>query len=422
MIPSLLYRITSIGMVCVFLLFHAYTPAQASTNITAISAGTFHTCIIMNGQVWCWGANSGYQLGDGSLYERHYPVQVRRSDGTFLTGVTHISASYDHTCAISQRQVWCWGNNIRGQLGDGTTSLGSMTALRVKKSPSAGGGFLNNATSIATGTYHSCAINAGQAWCWGENRGGQIGAGTLPNQDGAYRVQILGGGWLPNIVSISAGPAHTCAVATGAGQVWCWGDNYWGTLGDGTETHRNRAVRTIKSTRSLLTGMSHVSSGGDFTCATSTTGALWCWGNNLLGQLSTGNLASSYKGAVQGNWSNRTRISGIRELDVGNAHGCAIYNGLAICWGYNRDGQLGIDSNTLTTYPVAAGREDAMGVFRRLSSITDVSTGAWHTCAVVARTQVWCWGRNGNGQLSDGTTTYRSVAVRVVKQNGTPFP
>lgn len=415
----LLHRITLILLV---LLLMPHQPAQSTTRITAISAGTFHTCIIMNGQVWCWGANSGYQLGDGSFNERHYPVQVRRSDGLFLTGATHLSAAYDHTCAISQGQVWCWGNNIRGQLGDGTTSLGSMTATRAKKSPRSGGGYLNNATAITTGTYHSCAVNDGQAWCWGENRGGQIGAGTLPNQDGAYRVQINGGGWLPSVKSISAGPAHTCAVATSNGQVWCWGDNYWATLGDGTETLRNRAVRTIKASRVFLSGMAHVSAGSDYTCATSANGALWCWGNNLLGQLSTGTLTSAYRGAVQGYWANRTPISNLTELDVGYGHGCAMYTGLATCWGYNNDGQLGIDSNTLTTYPVAAGREDAMGFFRRLSNVTDISAGAWHTCAVVARTQVWCWGRNGNGQLSDGTTTYRAVAVRVVTQNGTPFP
>ncbi|MFZ9857032.1 MAG: RCC1 domain-containing protein [Roseiflexaceae bacterium] len=397
-------------------------PAHSATNITAISAGTFHTCIIMNGQVWCWGANSGYQLGDGSYFDRLNPVQVRRSDGGFLTGATHLSAAYDHTCAISQKQVWCWGNNIRGQLGNGSTSLGSMTAVRVKKSPRAGGGLLNNATGIATGTSHSCAINAGQAWCWGDNRSGQLGAGTMPNQDGAYRVQINGGGWLPTIKSISSGPAHTCSIASSNGQVWCWGDNFWATLGDGTETQRSRAVRTIKSTRTYLNGMNEVSAGNDFVCATNVKGALWCWGNNLLGQLSTNTLNSAFRGAVQGKWSNRTPISSMKSIDVGYAHGCARYTLYAVCWGYNSEGQLGINSTSMTTYPVTARREDAMGRIIPLTNVTDISAGAWHTCAIVNRSQVWCWGRNSHGQLGDTSTTNRQVAVRVLKSNGSAFP
>jgi alpha-tubulin suppressor-like RCC1 family protein len=404
------------------LLLLPHAPAQSATAITAVSAGTFHTCLIMNGQVWCWGANSGYQLGDGSYFDRLNPVQVRRSDGGFLTGATHISAAYDHTCAISQKQVWCWGNNIRGQLGDGTTGVGSMTAVRVKQSPSAGGRLLNNATGISTGTSHSCAIHAGQAWCWGDNRSGQLGAGTLPNQDGAYRVQVNGGGWLPAIKSISSGPAHTCGVATSNGQVWCWGDNFWATLGDGTETQRTRAVRTIKSNRSYLTGMHTVSAGNDFVCATTASGALWCWGNNLLGQLSTGTLTSAFRGAVQGYWGNRTPISLFTELDVGHAHGCSLYRTYAICWGYNSEGQLGINSTSLTTYPVSARREDYLGRLISLTNVTDVSAGAWHTCAIVNRTQVWCWGRNSHGQLGDKSTTNRQVAVRVVKSDGSVFP
>lgn len=408
--------------VCSIILLLPQASVHSATTITAVSAGTFHTCIIMNGQVWCWGANSGYQLGDGTYFDRLNPVQVRRSDGGFLTGVTHLSAAYDHTCAISQKQVWCWGNNIRGQLGDGTTSLGSMTAIRVKKSPNAGGGWLNNATGIATGTAHSCAIHANQVWCWGDNRSGQLGAGTTPNPNGAYRVQMNGGGWLPNVKSVSAGPSHTCAVETRNGQVWCWGDNFWATLGDGTEVQRSRAVRTIKSTRTYLSGMHEVSAGNDFVCAINASGALWCWGNNLIGQLSTGTRTNAFRGAVQGKWGNRTLISSIKSIDVGHGHGCALYNSYAICWGYNCDGQLATNSTSMTTYPVAARREDAVGRLISLTNVTDVSAGAWHTCAVVNKAQIWCWGRNGHGQLGDSTTTKRFIAVRVMKSNGVAFP
>lgn len=297
-----------------------------------------------------------------------------------------------------------------------------MTAVRVKKSPRAGGGFINNATGIATGTAHSCAIQAGQAWCWGDNRNGQLGAGTTPNQDGAYRVQVNGGGWLPTIKSISSGPAHTCGVATSNGQVWCWGDNFWATLGDGTDTSRSRAVRTIKSTRTYLSGMHEISAGNDFVCATNARGALWCWGNNLLGQLSTGNRTNAFRGAVQGKWSTRTLISSMKGIDVGYGHGCALYTSYAICWGYNSEGQLATNSTSMTTYPVAARREDSVGRLISLTNVTDVSAGAWHSCAVVNRSQVWCWGRNSHGQLGDGTTTKRLIAVRVLKSNGTSFP
>ncbi|MFM2032233.1 MAG: hypothetical protein RLZZ297_998 [Chloroflexota bacterium] len=207
------FRVRAAG-VCVFLLVVLLVlptlPADAAGTITAVEAGTFHTCVIKSGQVWCWGENSNNQLGDGTGLSRQYPVQTLRDDGTPLSGVTRISAGYDHTCAIASRQVWCWGNNVVGKLGNGTTSIGDSRAVRARKNPAAGGGYINDATDVATGSQHTCAVHSSQVWCWGSNRNNQIGAGSTPNEDGAYRVTMLGGGYLPAVSAIGSANIHTC--------------------------------------------------------------------------------------------------------------------------------------------------------------------------------------------------------------------
>jgi alpha-tubulin suppressor-like RCC1 family protein len=155
--------------------------AGTLNNVTSIAAGAYHTCALAGGIIYCWGANSGGQLGNGSIQDSSYPVGVMNSGYVTLTGVISISAGYRHSCAISSiNEVVCWGAGSYGQLGENTTADQSVATNVV------GVGGVGNLTAgvIANGSSgnHMCSISTDQAnvYCWGLGSSGQIGNNTTP--------------------------------------------------------------------------------------------------------------------------------------------------------------------------------------------------------------------------------------------------
>src|SRR5689334_3998245 len=151
-----------------------------------------------------------------------------RSSGEEGTRVhwKRLSAGWNHACALlDDGTVQCWGDNIWGQLGDGTFTT-RIAPVAVSN--------LNSVVSIAVGRQHSCAIlgSQGTVRCWGRNDGGQLGNGTS-SQSINQPVFVTG---LANVVALTAGDLHTCAVRVD-GTVWCWGDNLEGQLGNGGLTN-----------------------------------------------------------------------------------------------------------------------------------------------------------------------------------------
>lgn len=181
----------------------------------SLVAGWNHTCgLTANGNAFCWGLNGDGQLGDGSRLDRLVPTLVRGA-------IESLTAGSAHTCGISESQVLCWGDNRFGQLGDGTTEG--------KPQPTAVVGLPATPTLVAAGAVHTCAlVSGGAAFCWGQNLQGQLGDGTSTNRTtavavaGRYRFRAL-----------YAGGALTCGIATSGAQL-CWGMNQSGQLGDGT--------------------------------------------------------------------------------------------------------------------------------------------------------------------------------------------
>jgi alpha-tubulin suppressor-like RCC1 family protein len=204
----------------------SFTPADVpslSSGVTAISAGRYYTCAVLNtGAVKCWGYNFKGQLGDGtSGTDRLTPVDVP----SLSSGVTAISTGGQHTCALlSTGAVKCWGNNDNGQLGDGSITQ-SLTPVSVSTLSS-------GVTAIATGSDHSCALlSSGAVKCWGKNVNGRLGDGSNTVRLTPVAVSTLSSG----VIAIEAGEAHTCAVLN-TGAVTCWGNNGNGQLGDGSIT------------------------------------------------------------------------------------------------------------------------------------------------------------------------------------------
>jgi alpha-tubulin suppressor-like RCC1 family protein len=357
-------------------------------GVTAVTTNFAHTCALTASRtVYCWGLNDFGQLGDNTTTDSHTPVEVTGagSDGI----VTQVAAGLIHTCALlDEGQVYCWGDNEDGQLGDSNT-LSSLWPIPVGTPNDP----INTATAIASGGYHSCALLAGGTIkCWGYNASGQLGDGTTTTS--TTPVTVTG---ISTATAIAAGDQHTCALLAD-GTVKCWGVNNVGQLGNGTTTNSTVPV-TVTGAGSTATA---ISAGREDTCATDF--GVRCWGDNSYGQLgfSNGNTYSDTPGVpVQIDAGLRTATA----IAPGDTHTCAVTDNHTVwCWGYNADGELGNGTTNNSTNAV-----EASGIL----TATAISSGLGNSCAVVAA-GVKCWGQNIYGELGNGTTTNSSTPVTVV--------
>ena len=297
-----------------------------TSGVRDIVVGDDHTCALFeNWGVKCWGRNNVGQLGEGTSTNRNAPVNA----SGLTSGVRDIVVGDDHTCALFENGgVKCWGQNNRGQLGDGTNTNGSAPVQVID--------LTSGVRDIALGEDHTCALlKSGGVKCWGRNSGNQLGDGTRTDRNAPVQVTGLTSG----VRDIELGVWHTCALLENGG-VECWGSNdSFGRLGDGTTTYRRTPVQVI----GLTSGVHNIVTEKTHTCVLLESGGVKCWGRNNLGQLGDG--TTTYR---------RTPVqvigltSGVRDIELGVWHTCALLeNGGVKCWGWNSDGQLG-DGTTIT--------------------------------------------------------------------------
>ncbi len=332
------------------------------SNVRAISVGVQHTCAVTDaGGVKCWGVNWGGQLGNGVTTDTLIPVDVSGLDA----GVSAISVGLSHSCALTKMGgVKCWGDNNRGQLGEGTTTS-SATPVGV----SALG---NDVRAIAAGGSHTCVLtNAGSVKCWGANQDGQLGNGTKTSSSTA--VDAIG--LTSSVSAISAGSDHTCVI-TSAGGAKCWGQNEVGRLADGATSDGTMPA----DVDSLSSDVSAISAGGGHTCVLTRTGGAKCWGYRKYGALGDG-AALDYTIPVDV----RGLASGVSAIAASGWHTCALTSvGGVKCWGYNNAGEMGTGDGFPSFTPV-----DVIGLD---SGITAISAGADYSCALTSLGGVKCWG------------------------------
>ncbi len=355
--------------------------AVPATQFRQIVAGTYHSCgVTTAGAAMCWGRNDLGQVGDGTTNERHTPVVV----AGLSAGVRSISPGSFHTCAVLDNgSVKCWGHNAYGALGDGTerTRLRPVQVL----------GLFSGVATVRASYYSTCALTkAGKALCWGNNEHGQLGDGTTHSRLTPAPVAGLTSG----VAAISLADRHACALLT-SGLAKCWGDNYYGQLGDGTA--RNSRTTPVAVT-SVGGSVAAITAGGWFyTCARTSAGAVKCWGNNEFGQLGFGTWdddAHPVPTPVPG------LARGVNAISVGTAHGCARLTGGAMkCWGHGNSGELG--NGTTPDYSTA------VPVSGMDSGASSISAGDYVSCALQAGVGK-CWGTNDYGEVGDGTTITRT--------------
>jgi hypothetical protein len=293
-------------------------PALVSGGLsfTTISAGANQSCAVTTGNVaYCWGANDNGELGTGTTSPSLTPTPV--SGGISFVS---ISAGWSNTCGVTaSNAAYCWG--ARMATGD-TTRIRAPVLV-------AGSGTTLRFASVSTGEQFACGLTRDQVvYCWGTNNAGQLGNGTT--FDSAVPVAVAGSESGLRFIAVSTGTGHSCAL-TPAGDLHCWGYNSTGELGNGVPSF-------YSATPVLVAGGLHfaaVSVGAGATCAISTDHVPYCWGFNWHGRLGNGTETNSATPAAVSGGLALTSVT----LDF---HGCGLTSaGAVYCWGSNDYGQVG---------------------------------------------------------------------------------
>ncbi len=374
------YRLRLACAIATALFAGSVSEAQAT-----ITAGFGHSCALHpTGTVECWGLNDSGQLGDGTTLDRTAPTAVIGLQGN----VVSILAGDAHTCALlASGSLSCWGDNLQGQLGNGTT-VSSLTPIIVS-------GLDGPVQSFSVGNQHTCAVAAdGSVRCWGDNSAGQLGDASTQDRSVPTAVSGLD----VAVSSVGVGDVHSCAVTTG-GDALCWGDNLFGQLGNGTST--STLVPTPVS--GLSGNVDAIVAGGLHSCALTRENTILCWGDNFFGQLGS---------AGQGEQLTPVPVSGLggpaQTITAGGSFSCALLvSGATQCWGDNFDGELG-DGSTVD-------RSTPMDVSGLGSGVVEIEAGNFHGCARTAAGILHCWGDNFFGQLGVDTIEMATVPVQVLE-------
>ena len=356
----------------------------SATALASDDAADGYCALLTGGTADCWGDNTDGELGDGTTTSSDLPVPV--------SGLTNIVAltgghgqGHGYCALLADGTADCWGSNIYGELGSGTTIADSDVPLQVSG--------LTGATALTSGGYGDCALLVGgAAECWGSDFSGELGNGTR----GSYSEVAVRVSGLTDATALTSDQDGYCAVLS-SGAADCWGYNKKDGLGDGHKADSDVPVpvRGLTDATALASD-----SYGDGYCAVLSSGAADCWGYDADGELGNGTTTKS-KVAVP--------VSGLASataLASESAGYCALLSGgTADCWGDNTYGELGDGGTTTSDLPV-----EVSGLTNGIALAGTGFTGATY-CALLSGGTVNCWGYNVDGELGDGTTRDSDVPV-----------
>jgi len=344
------------------------------TGVTNIGLGEEYICTLSGfgsaRVMQCLGDNNQGQLATTSYATALVP--------TSTTGITktlqQIVGGSGHSCALyTDGTIDCWGRNFVGELGIGS--------LEHRTTPTAVPG-ISTAVSIGAGRFSTCAVlTDGTVKCWGGNGGG---LGNNSSEDSTSPVVVQG---ISTATAVAVGNGHICALLSGVtdNTIECWGDNSQGQLGDSSNVSSlvPVAVTGITTAEKVVTGSNH-------SCALLADATMQCWGQDIRDQLGRGGSAdpNNAPAAV-------INISNITDIGAGSGHTCAVINNDTVqCWGFNSIGQLGnvsSISSSDTPLPVAGASD--------VTALAVLGDGVCVTTDDGNNPKLLCWGENRNGQL-----------------------
>jgi alpha-tubulin suppressor-like RCC1 family protein len=405
------------------------------STATQVSSGSNFSCArLENGTIVCWGSNDGGQLGNNSRVSSNTPVLVNG-----INTATQVSNGEFHSCAVlSGGSLRCWGWNASGQLGSGQTgaesssntprnvNISSVSQISLWKNRSCarltdetircwGTGPLGNRENSSSASPNQvfvgkskqvsnssspCAVKSdNRVACWGDDLYGEVAKDNSSNFFTKPTIlENIGG----TIKEISNGNDFSCAIYSDD-KIKCWGVGTAGKLGNNDTNNNSSNIPVVVA--GLPAGVpKQIVSGNGHSCALYES-SIYCWGWNGAGQLGNGSNADSNK-AVQ--VSNINPNNKPIQITAGNNFTCALFeNKTAQCWGFNADGALGDGSLDNSNRPKIVGAP--------LQGIKQLSSGSFHTCALLDNNTVNCWGWNGENQLGIGSNlSLKNSSPRVV--------
>ena len=363
-----------------------------------------------NGDLYCWGYNSLGNVGNGTTDKQLTPVKV-------LENVFSVSLTDYNSAAITNNgDLYRWGHNHYGQVGNGTTDK-QLTPVKV----------LENVLSVSVTDYNSVAItDNGNLYCWGINRSGQVGNGTTEPQ--LTPIKVLGdvsSVSVFNFSSYSHGYVNMMAAITNNGDLYCWGWNTSGQVGNGTTELQLTPIKVLENVRTV-TAASYGSRGDGVgnVSAVTTNGDLYCWGWNTSGQVGNGTTVTQLTPEKILDNVNSVSVSAsvsvvsgdVQSYNYRTGNMAAItVNGDLYCWGANRSGQVG--NGTISQAQCSPEKVLSNVNFVSVSSGGDGSVayrGFGNTVAIATNGDLYCWGANGSGQIGNNTTETQSTPERVL--------
>jgi alpha-tubulin suppressor-like RCC1 family protein len=360
----------------------------------AIALGEDHTCAIANGGVLCWGDNNLQELGRDSTATMGPPAPVLDATKAPLSGVTGIVSGWATTCAfVGGGGVWCWGDGASLGLA---TSVGHASPVQSFAS----------ASQVSLGYSSGCWVDpSGVLWCHDDGDNGAIADGNPSDAGTAYKPTLPA-----PYAQIYAGRNNTCVIRASDRSLWCVGAN--GIF----ETDPNGGPGNVKTgvrvPIPLDAGVAEVALQELTTCVRTVDGHIYCWGQDDVGQ--TGADPTTHPtGIDQVLLGDGGTLGGAVQLAAGASHGCArLASGELACWGDDSAGQLGRGVGSGYAFHATLVVDGHGGTF---AGAVVVGAQGNHTCARTQDGSMWCWGQNTSGQLGldAGDTANRAVPTRV---------
>ena len=372
---KLLDRLIAMTMFCVMLMnselaIHASEiendNGQNQLKFETVVLDIYNTAAITsNGDLYCWGDNTKGQIGNNSTEIQEKPIKV-------LSNVIDVVLNDENCMALTKDgELYSWGYNYYGQVGNGNTK-NQVVPFKI----------LDNVKSIYSGYHRNGAItNNGDLYCWGWNVYGQVGNGTTTNQLKPVKI-------MSNVKTcLLAQYAHSAAI-TNDGDLYCWGQNGQGQIGNGTTTQQLLPIKVMENVKSTSLGFNN-------SAAITNNGDLYCWGWNSNGQIGDGSKKNQSKPVKV--------LEKIRYVSMGYKQSAAITNnGDLYCWGINSEYEVGNGNN-----------EDQYEPVKVLEKVYKIMQGEGHVVALDENGVVFCWGNNEHGQIGNGKNGVVKIPCKV---------
>jgi alpha-tubulin suppressor-like RCC1 family protein len=384
---------------------------SANYDFTYVKGTLTVTGAVGTSALYAWGWGYPGSLGNNSTNSSSVPVAVDMTGVLSGKTITKIAAGPLHTLALSSEgRVYAWGTNSNSQLGDNSTT-GRLVPVAVSTTGVLSG---KTITTMAAGAYHSLAVTSeGRVYAWGSNVYGQLGNGSANASTVPVAVDMTGVLSGKTVTAVTVGQTSSFALDSD-GKVYAWGNNSYGQLGDGTRNNRLRPV-AVDATGVLsgkrITALSCINLS---VLALSSEGKVYGWGHNSHGQLGNNSTVQSFtpvamdmSGALSGKTIVAIAASGYSTLLLAS-------DGGLYATGYNDGGQLGNNSTTSSSVPVAV---DMTGVLSG-KTIVGIAASLPSGFAYTSDGQVYAWGRNDNGLLGNNSTTRFSMVPVAVDTTG----